>query len=113
MLLTASSGRGAASPALTALLLPGTVALAVTELGPLLLGRRLQLGPHHVPHRLDPVGDDLPLLAVPLLDEQLAVGLVVLAGDRERPGEALHAQLLQPLVGEVQVLEAPPDLLAG
>src|SRR5713226_4488180 len=88
------------------------VALRVVELLALLDGGRLDLRAHHVTHGLDPLGDDLPLLAVPLLDEHGAVALVVLAGDLDRPREALHAELVEPLLGQVEVLEPPPDLLA-
>src|SRR5882724_11564467 len=88
------------------------VALRVVELLALLDGGRLDLRAHHVTHRLDPLGDDLPLLAVPLLDEHGAIALVVLAGDLDRPREALHAELVEPLLRQVEVLEPPPDLLA-
>src|SRR6185503_11322289 len=40
----------------------------------------------HVAHRRDPVGDDLPGLAVPLLDQDRAVALVIGAGDLDRVG---------------------------
>src|SRR5712692_8166363 len=106
MLLTDSSARG--SSALTALLLLGAVALRVPEL-PALLDRRAD----DVAHGRDPVGHDAPLLAVPLLDEDRAVALVVLARDLDRVREALHAELVEPLLGEIQVLEAAADLLAG
>src|SRR5712691_8617102 len=88
------------------------VALRVVELLALLDGGRLDLRPNHVTHRLDPLGDDLPLLAVPLLDEHGAIALVVLTGDLDRPREALHAELVEPLLRQVEVLEPPPDLLA-
>src|SRR5437870_2540474 len=55
----------------------------------------------------------VPLLAVPLLDLRHAVTLVILAGDLEGADEPLHAELLEPLLGDVQVLEAPADLLPG
>src|SRR5260370_11309610 len=111
MLLTDSSARG--SSALTALLLLGAVALRVPELPALLDRRRLDHRADDVPHGRDPVGHDAPLLAVPLLDEDRAVALVVLARDLDRVREALHAELVEPLLGEIQVLEAPADLLAG
>src|SRR6266849_6847030 len=88
------------------------VALRVVELLALLDGGRLDLRAHHVTHGLDPLGDDLPLLAVPLLDEHGAVALVVLAGNLDRPREALHAELVEPMFRQVEVLEPPPDLLA-
>src|SRR3989449_378173 len=88
------------------------VALRVVELLALLDGGRLALRAPHVTHRLAPLGDALPLLAVPLLDEHGAIALVVLAGDLDRPREALHAELVEPLLRQVEVLEPPPDLLA-
>src|SRR5262245_27459988 len=112
MLLTARSGRGA-SLATGTLLLFRAVAHRVAELLRLLDRRGLDLGPDDVAHRRDPVGDDVPLLAVPLLDQHRPAALVVLAGDLDRMREALHADLLEPLLGQVEVLEAPPHLLAG
>src|SRR5882672_5302835 len=113
MLLTASSGRDASLATGPPLLLLRAVAHRVAELLALLDGRRLELRPDHVAHRRDPVGDDVPLLAVPLLDEHGPVALVVLAGDLDRMREVLHADLLEPLLGQVEVLEAPAHLLAG
>src|SRR6266850_1889706 len=116
MLLTASSGLDVSLTALEspglALLLCRAVALRVVELLAFHDRLRLDLRPDHVAHRRDPVGHDLPLLAVPLLDQYGPVALVVLAGDLDRPREVLHAELVEPLRGQVEVLEAPPDLLA-
>src|SRR5882762_1771148 len=110
MLLTDSSGR--VSPAaLTPLLLLRAVALRVPELLALLDRRRLDLRPDDFAHGRDPVRDEGPPLAVPLLDEDRAVPLVVLAGDLDRVHEALHPELVQTRLGEVEVLEAPADLL--
>src|SRR5262245_46781250 len=111
MLLTTSSGRAAPFPALTPLLFLAAVALRVLELLALVHRGRLDLRAHDVLHRLDPVRDDVPLLAVPLLDEDGPASLVVLARDLDRVGEALHPDLLQPLLREVEVLEAPAHLL--
>src|SRR6267142_4152473 len=116
MLLTASSGGSVSltapqSPAI-ALLLLRAVALRVVELLAFLDGRRLDLRTDDVAHGLDPLRNDLPPLAVPLLDEHGAIALVVLAGDLDRPREALHAELVEPLLRQVEVLEPPPDLLA-
>src|SRR5258705_5699765 len=111
MLLTARSGRGV-SLATACLLLLRAVAHRVAELLALLDRRRLDLRPDDVAHRRDPVGDDGPLLAVPLLDQDGTAPLVVLAGDLDRVREALHADLVEPLLGQVEVLEAPADLLA-
>src|SRR5687768_6152649 len=111
MLLTDRIGRGVPLPALTPLFLLGAVALRVAELLAFLDRGRLDLRADDVTHRRDPVGDERPLLAVPLLDADRAVALVVLAADLERVREALHAEFLEALVAEVQVLEAPADLL--
>src|SRR5258705_9246240 len=105
MLLTASSGADVPLPLTTVLLLLAAVPHGVAELLALFDRRRLDLRAHDVPHGHDPVRHDVPLLAVPLLDEHGAVALVVLAGDLDRMGEALHPQLFQALVGEVQILE--------
>src|ERR1700752_3184109 len=73
----------------------------------------LDHGTHQALVRLDPVADPLPLLAVPLLELHLAAAFVVGAGHLERLHEAGSAQLLQALLVDVQVLEAPAHLLAG
>src|SRR6202162_2476132 len=89
---------------------------AVTRRDSLLLcvGRRRLLD--HRPHdrlvRLDPVGDQLPFRPVPLLKLDRAAPLMVHAGDLDRLEEVVGAELLQALLVEVQVLQAPPDLLA-
>src|SRR5687768_11641848 len=111
MLLTDRIGRGVPLPALTPLFLLGAIALRVAELLAFLDGGRLDLRADDVPHRRDPVGHERPLLAIPLLDADRSVALVVLAAHLQRMREALHAELLEPFVAEVQVLEAPADLL--
>src|SRR6266508_6267764 len=113
MLLTARSGRGAALATGAPLLLLRAVAHRVVELLGLVDGRRLELRPHDVAHGLDPVRDDRPLLAVPLLDRREPVALVVLAGHAERAHETLEPQLLQAFLGDGPVLHAPPHLLTG
>src|SRR2546428_9620543 len=113
MLLTASSGRDASLATGAPLLLLRAVAHRVVELLGLVDGRRLELRPHDVANRLDPVGDDVPLLAVPLLDERQPIALVVVAGHAERAHHSLHAQLLETLLRDIEVFEAPPDLLTG
>src|SRR5262245_13670822 len=113
MLLTTSSGRAAPCPALTSLLLLAAVALGVAERLGLVDGGRLDLGAHDLLHRLHPVRDDVPLLAVPLLDQQGAAAFVVFAADLDRVGEALQPKLLQPLLREVEILETPADLLGA
>src|SRR6267378_2311024 len=107
MLLTASSGRAAPFPALTPLFLLAAVALRVAELLGLVGSGQFDLRAQHVLHGLDPVRDDVPLLAVPLLDQDGAAALVVLAGDLDRVRETLHADLIEALLGQVEVLEAP------
>src|SRR5947207_6730780 len=111
MLLTDRIGRDIPFPALTSLLLLAAVALRVAELLGLVDGGRLDLPADDVLHGLDPVRDDVPLLAVPLLDQDRAAALMVLARDLDRVREALHPDLLEALLGQVQVLEAPAHLL--
>src|ERR1700752_2893136 len=105
MLLTDSSGRAATLT--TSLVLLRAVARRVAQLLAFLDRRRLELRPDDVPHRGHPLRHPLPLLAVPLLDQHGAVALVVLAGHLHRVGEALEADLVEPRVGEVQMLVAP------
>src|SRR5581483_4664742 len=59
------------------------------------------------------VGDDLPVLAVPLLDAGLVCALVVMAGELDGLQHAFEAERLQAVSREVEVLEAPAHLLAG
>src|SRR5262249_46651208 len=60
-----------------------------------------------------PVGRNLPVLAVPGLDASGARALVVLAGHLDRVQLVFEAELLEPLRGEIEVLEAPTHLLTG
>src|SRR3546814_11442196 len=62
---------------------------------------------------LDEVGDGRPLAAVPLLQNGRAATLVVAAGDLHRAHQAGPAGLVYPLLGAVETLHAPLDLLAG
>src|SRR5205809_6794558 len=112
MLLTDRIGRDIPFPALTSLLLLAAVALRVAELLGLVDGGRLDLRADDVLHGLDAVRDDVPLLAVPLLDQDRGAALVVLARDLDRAREALHPDLLEALLGQVQVLEAPAQCVA-
>src|SRR5205823_12828611 len=57
--------------------------------------------------------DDLPLGAVPLLEFHQTRALMVHARDLERRHEPDGAELLQALVVDVEVLDAPAHLLAG
>src|SRR5262252_4751974 len=114
MLLTASRGDpGVPFPALTPSLLLGAVPHRVAPTLAFLGCRRVDLGPDDVTHRLDPVRYDVPLLAVPLLDQDGPAALVILAADLHGVREALHAELVHRRIGEVEVFEAPADLLAG
>src|SRR5258707_12686647 len=61
----------------------------------------------------EPVGDHLPLLAVPLVDAAETGALVVAAGDLDRSDHALEAELLDAVGREVEMLEAPAHLFAG
>src|SRR6266542_1083117 len=95
---------------------PRSLLGAVTRGDSLLLrvrGRRLL---DHRPHdrlvRLDPLGDDVPFLAIPLLELDRAAPFVVRAGELDRLQQADGAELLQSLVVDVQVLQTPPHLLA-
>src|SRR5947207_15989253 len=102
MLLTTSNGT------LTArLLFLRAVPLRLAERLARFGGGRFDLRADDIPHRLHPVGDDVPLLAIPLLDEHGAAALVILAARLHGVREALHAELVQRRIGEVQVFEAP------
>src|SRR4030095_5739155 len=77
-------------------------------------GRRLlDHGAHQIAIRSDPVGDDDPLGAVPLLEFDRAAAFMVQARHLERLHEACRAELLETRFGDGEVLEAPADLLAG
>src|SRR3989442_1569393 len=69
--------------------------------------------PHQFAIRLDPIGDHLPLVAVPLQELHRAASFVVHARHLERLHEARCAELLEACVADLQVLDAPADLLAG
>src|SRR5262245_21819192 len=78
-----------------------------------LLGRFLHHRPHDIAHRLDPVGDEFPLFAVPLLEDNGAVTLVIAAGHLDRLHHLAEAELLQAVCAEVEVLHTLPHLLTG
>src|SRR6516165_4095309 len=113
MLLTASSACAsdtAGAPWLTLHHL-----LAVTRRNALFLciGQRgflVHLGQHRAV-RLDPVRNKLPVLAVPLLDADLAVSLMVIAGERYRHHQPVGAELRYALRRYVEVLISPLDIL--
>src|SRR5262249_40407553 len=94
-------------------LLLGAIAHRVPEL-PAVLGRDcLELRADYVAHDWDPTRDRSPAAAIPLLEHDGPGALVVLAGHLDRMDEAPHAKLVEPLLGEAQVLEPPAHLLAS
>src|SRR5882724_9131943 len=74
---------------------------------------RLDHAAHQLAVGLHPVGDHLPLGAVPLLELDQARAFVIQARHLERRHQARGAELLQALVVDVEVLDAPAHLLAG
>src|SRR5260370_7706076 len=98
MLFTDSSGWAASlttAPSLR-LVLFGAVAHRVPELLALLHRGQLELRADDLLHGLDPLGHDVPLLAVPLLDQHRPAALLVLAVHLHRLAEALHPVLPHP-----------------
>src|SRR5512141_1390040 len=89
---------------------PRSLLGTVTGRDPLLLrvvGRRLlDERAHDRLVGLDPVGDQVPLLSVPLLELDGAAALVVHARHLDGLQQAESAELLQALLVDVQVLEA-------
>src|SRR5215472_9057953 len=84
---------------------------AVARRDALLLGvgeRRLLVHfGQHAAVRLDPVGDEVPMLAVPLLDADLAIAFVIGAGQLDRHHQPVGAELGYALRRDVEVLVAP------
>src|SRR5574341_1994936 len=78
-----------------------------------LRGRLLDLGTHDRLVARDPVADHLPLSSVPLLELDRAAALVVEARHLDRLQQVERAELLQALLVDLQVLDAPAHLLAG
>src|SRR3954467_12879312 len=78
-----------------------------------LRGVFLDLGAHELAVGLHPVGQHLPLGAVPLLEFDQARAFVVQARHLEWRHQADRAQFLQALLVDVEVLDAPAHLLAG
>src|SRR5262245_58494926 len=87
-----------------------TVAHRVAELLALFCRSGLQFRTHQISHDWDPVRDPHPLRSIPLLEHDRTRAFVVLAGGLQLVSEALHAELLEPRVGHVQMLEAPAHL---
>src|SRR5262249_18861601 len=78
------------------------------------LGRRFL--DHRSDHRIvgrDPIRREIPFLAVPGLDTAHSRALMVGARDFDRLQLVLEPELLQPFRSQIEVFEAPPDLLAG
>src|SRR6266705_1316569 len=71
---------------------------------------RLDQGPHQRLIRRDPVGDDHPLLAVPLLELDAPAPLMIAAREGERGDQALRSQLLERRGREGEVVEPPLHL---
>src|SRR5437867_3408556 len=81
--------------------------------GGVFLGRRLDHRAHQLLIGFDPVGDELPGLAVPLMDPGAARPGVVLAAYLDRAKQPLEAKLRQLVGRQVKSFQAPADLLAG
>src|SRR5262249_53466853 len=90
---------------------------AVTQRDSLFLGvRGCRLLDHRTHHRLiglDPIGDQVPFLSVPLLEFDRAASFVVHAGELEGLKKAEGAQLLHPFLVDIEVLQSPSHLLSG
>src|SRR6478672_2057177 len=91
----------------------GAVAGSDALLLRVLRGVRLDHGTHQLAVGLHPVGQHLPLRAVPLLELHQAGAFVVVARDLDGRHQAGRAELLETLVVDVEVLDAPAHLLAG
>src|SRR5262245_30926563 len=72
--------------------------------------RRLHQGPHQRLICGDPVGDGVPLCAVPLLEFHAPAPLMIAARQAERCDQALRPQFLEPSGGEAEMLESPLHL---
>src|SRR5437016_5482713 len=68
---------------------------------------------HELAVRLDPVGDRVPLVAVPLQEFHRTAALMIHARHLERLHESGCTQLLQARLADLQILDAPAHLLAG
>src|SRR6266404_4242174 len=75
--------------------------------------RLLDHRPHQLAIGLDPIGDHLPLLAVPLLELDRSAALVIRAGHLDCLHEPGRAEVFQARLADLQVLDAPAHLLAG
>ncbi len=79
--------------------------------GGVFVRRFLDERPQELAIRFDPVRLHVPFLAVPLLKLHGARAFVIGARNVDRRQQAGRAQLRYPLIVEVEVLEAPLDLL--
>src|SRR2546426_7970622 len=61
----------------------------------------------------DPIRRDIPFFAIPGLDAARPRAFVISARDLDRLQLVLEAELLEPLRSQVEIFEAPSDLLAG
>src|SRR3989440_10800978 len=94
-----------------------TFLAAVARSNVLFLGvrrsRLLDHRPHQLAIRLDPVGNHLPLVAVPLLELDRTATFMVGASHLQRLHESGGAQLLEAGVADLKVLDAPAHLFTG
>src|SRR5262249_37768803 len=114
MLLTASST--SSSDMASAPCLASHHLLAFTRHNALFLriikGRVLVHFGQHCPIRLNPIGDEFPVLPVPLLDAHLAVAFVVITRQCNRHHQPVGAQLCDALRSDVEMFVAPLNLFA-
>src|SRR6266571_8869670 len=75
-----------------------------------ILGRRRHQGPHQRLVRGDPVGDRVPLRAVPLLELHASTPLMIATGEGDWWEQALCPQLLERRWREGEVVESPLHL---
>src|SRR5262245_44750962 len=69
--------------------------------------RGLHQGPHQRLIRRNPVTDQGPLLAIPLLELHAPAPLMIAAGEAERRDQALHPQRLERLWCDGEMVEPP------
>src|SRR6056297_1967265 len=72
----------------------------------ILVSRFFEHRTNHVGHRVHPLGNLVPLLAVPLLDEHWVGACVILTGNLDRWHEAFEAKFLQACLGQFESFEA-------
>src|ERR1043166_5637940 len=94
-----------------ALAFRGAVARCNVVLLGIVGGRLLKLRPYDLAHGGNPVGELLPLFAVPLLDKDWAIAFMVIAGHLDRSRKPREPQFLQACLRQVEMLEPPPHLL--